>query len=65
MDPAEQGYAGMRIEAVKDGKVVASTKAAADGTFTLPAAADGARLRLPASNFREPYNGVDWLGPAS
>ncbi|UFR04176.1 sugar ABC transporter permease [Streptomyces sp. Go40/10] len=63
-DPSEVGYAGMRIEAVKDGTVVASTKASADGTFTLPAAADGARLRLPASNFREPYNGVDWLGPA-
>ncbi|MER6122013.1 sugar ABC transporter permease [Streptomyces sp. NPDC001795] len=63
VDPSEQGYAGMRIEAVKDGKVVASAKAAADGTFTLPASADGARLRLPASNFREPYNGVDWLGP--
>ncbi|GAA3814095.1 carbohydrate ABC transporter permease [Streptomyces chiangmaiensis] len=64
VDPAEQGYAGMRIEAVKGGKVVASAKAAADGTFTLPAAADGAQLRLPASNFKEPYNGVDWLGPA-
>ncbi|MFE9096458.1 carbohydrate ABC transporter permease [Streptomyces sp. NPDC007264] len=64
VDPSEQGYAGMTIEAVKDGEVVASTKAGADGTFTLPAAADGARLRLPASNFREPYNGVDWLGPA-
>ncbi|QTD98868.1 carbohydrate ABC transporter permease [Streptomyces cyanogenus] len=63
-DPSEVGYAGMRIEAVKDGTVVASTKASGDGTFTLPAAADGARLRLPASNFREPYNGVDWLGPA-
>ncbi|MGW3208215.1 carbohydrate ABC transporter permease [Streptomyces sp. NPDC001135] len=63
-DPSELGYAGMRIEAVKDGKVVASTTAAGDGTFTLPAAADGARLRLPASNFREPYNGVEWLGPA-
>src|SRR4051794_18531022 len=63
-DPSEPGYAGMRIEAVKDGTVVASTKAAADGTFTLPAKADGARLRLPASNFKEPYNGVDWLGPA-
>ncbi|MGW2419340.1 carbohydrate ABC transporter permease [Streptomyces sp. NPDC001709] len=63
-DPSELGYAGMRIEAVKDGKVVASTKAAGDGTFTLPASADGARLRLPASNFREPYNGVEWLGPA-
>ncbi|MGR6970748.1 carbohydrate ABC transporter permease [Streptomyces cynarae] len=64
VDPSEQGYAGMRIEAVKNGRVVASTKAAGDGTFTLPAAADGAQLRLPASNFTEPYNGVDWLGPA-
>ncbi|UXY27904.1 carbohydrate ABC transporter permease [Streptomyces sp. HUAS TT20] len=63
-DPSELGYSGMRIEAVKDGKVVASAKAAADGTFTLPAAADGARLRLPASNFKAPYNGVDWLGPS-
>ncbi|KOV59320.1 ABC transporter permease [Streptomyces sp. MMG1121] len=62
-DPSEQGYAGMRIEAVKDGKVVASAKAAGDGTFTLPASADGARLRLPASNFKEPYNGIEWLGP--
>lgn len=63
-DPSEPGYAGMRIEAVKDGKVVAATKAAADGTFTLPAEADGALLRLPAANFKEPYNGVDWLGPS-
>ncbi|MFE1315358.1 carbohydrate ABC transporter permease [Streptomyces sp. NPDC058755] len=63
-DPSELGYAGMRIEAVKDGTVVASVEAAGDGTFTLPAQADGARLRLPANNFREPYNGVDWLGPS-
>ncbi|MET9506413.1 sugar ABC transporter permease [Streptomyces sp. NPDC006622] len=63
-DPAELGYAGMRIEAVEDGKVVASTTAAGDGTFTLPEAADGARLRLPAGNFQEAYNGLDWLGPS-
>ncbi|MEU0675640.1 sugar ABC transporter permease [Streptomyces sp. NPDC006172] len=63
-DASELGYAGMRIEAVKDGRVVASTTAGADGGFTLPAAADGARLRLPASNFQEAYNGVDWLGPS-
>ncbi|MFF7532180.1 carbohydrate ABC transporter permease [Streptomyces bobili] len=63
-DPSELGYAGMRIEAVKDGKVVASTTAAGDGTFTLPEAADGAQLRLPASNFKEAYNGLDWLGPS-
>lgn len=63
-DPSELGYAGMRIEAVKDGHVVASTTAADDGTFTLPEKAAGAQLRLPASNFKEPYNGVDWLGPS-
>ncbi|MEU9337351.1 sugar ABC transporter permease [Streptomyces sp. NPDC048290] len=63
-DPAELGYAGMKVEAVKDGEVVASTEAAADGTFSLPAAADGALLRLPADNFKEPYNGLDWLGPS-
>ncbi|MFJ7900718.1 carbohydrate ABC transporter permease [Streptomyces sp. NPDC096198] len=64
VDAPELGYAGMRIEAVRDGRVVASAKAAADGTFTLPARADGALLRLPAANFKEPYNGVDWLGPS-
>ncbi|MFD3664309.1 carbohydrate ABC transporter permease [Streptomyces sp. NPDC058659] len=65
VDPAELGLAGLRIEAVRDGKVVATATAAADGTFTLPAdRADGAVLRLPASNFREQYNGVEWLGPS-
>ncbi|MFE7954851.1 carbohydrate ABC transporter permease [Streptomyces sp. NPDC057413] len=63
-DPSELGYAGMRIEAVKDGKVVASTTAGDDGSFTLPDKAAGAQLRLPASNFDEPYNGLDWLGPS-
>ncbi|POX44319.1 ABC transporter permease [Streptomyces sp. Ru71] len=63
-DPSELGYAGMRIEALKDGKVVASTTAADDGTFALPDKAAGAQLRLPASNFKEPYNGLDWLGPS-
>lgn len=63
VDPQELGLPGLKIEAVKDGKVVASASAASDGTFSLPASADGAVLQLPESNFREPYNGVDWLGP--
>ena len=63
IDTKELGLKGLEVEAVRNGKVVASAKAAADGTFTLPASADGALLRLPASNFKEPYNGVDWLGP--
>ncbi|MFI6085838.1 carbohydrate ABC transporter permease [Streptomyces sp. NPDC051217] len=64
VDSKELGLGGLTIEAVKDGKVVASASAASDGTFTLPASADGAVLQLPESNFREPYNGVDWLGPS-
>ncbi len=64
VDPKELGLKGITVEAVRDGEVVATTTAGADGVFTLPASADGAQLRLPASNFREPYNGVDWLGPA-
>ncbi|MFE0640371.1 carbohydrate ABC transporter permease [Streptomyces sp. NPDC058877] len=64
VDPGELGLKGLRIEAVRDGKVVATTTAAADGSFSLPAdRADGAVLRLPASNFREQYDGVQWLGP--
>ncbi len=64
VDPKELGLKGLTVEAVKDGKVVASATAGADGVFTLPASAEGAQLRLPAENFREPYNGVDWLGPS-
>ncbi|WP_330304975.1 MULTISPECIES: sugar ABC transporter permease [unclassified Streptomyces] len=64
VDASELGYAGMKVEAVKGGKVVDSAKVRDDGTFTLSAKADGAQLRLPASNFKEPYNGLDWLGPS-
>ncbi|MFJ2741536.1 carbohydrate ABC transporter permease [Streptomyces sp. NPDC087440] len=64
IDSKESGLKGLKIEAVKGGAVVDSTEAAADGSFSLSAKADGAELRLPASNFREQYNGVDWLGPS-
>jgi multiple sugar transport system permease protein/alpha-glucoside transport system permease protein len=63
VDPGEKALKGVKVEAVKDGKVVASTKSGADGTFRLPQVADGAQLRLPGSNFAAPYNGIDWLGP--
>ncbi|MFI6286672.1 carbohydrate ABC transporter permease [Streptomyces sp. NPDC051018] len=64
IDTRELGLKGLTVEAVKDGKVVAEARAGADGVFTLPASADGALLRLPAANFKEPYNGVNWLGPS-
>ncbi|MER7568400.1 carbohydrate ABC transporter permease [Streptomyces sp. NPDC048523] len=64
VDPTELGYPGMKIEAVKDGKVVETATAGDDGTFSFSEKADGAQLRLPASNFKEAYNGIDWLGPS-
>lgn len=64
IDKGEKALSGIKIEAVKSGEVVASTTSGDDGVYTLPAAADGAQLRLPASNFAAPYNGVDWLGPS-
>ncbi|POX36270.1 ABC transporter permease [Streptomyces sp. Ru73] len=64
IDKHEKALAGLKVEAVRDGKVVASATTAADGTYTLPASAEGAHLRLPAANFAEAYNGIDWLGPA-
>ncbi|MEU7167006.1 sugar ABC transporter permease [Streptomyces morookaense] len=64
IDPGEKALAGLKVEAVKGGTAVASATTAADGTFMLPASADGARLRLPAANFASAYGGVDWLGPS-
>ncbi|WP_320772704.1 sugar ABC transporter permease [Streptomyces sp. CRN 30] len=63
IDAREKALEGVKVEAVKDGDVVASATSSADGTFSLPAEADGAQLRLPGSNFAAPYNGIDWLGP--
>jgi len=63
IDAGEKALKSVKVEAVKDGKVVASTKSGADGTFSLPEQADGAQLRLPGSNFAAPYNGIEWLGP--
>ncbi|WP_329317496.1 carbohydrate ABC transporter permease [Streptomyces sp. NBC_01262] len=64
IDAGEKALKGVKVEAVDgSGKVVATARSGADGTFSLPASADGTRLRLPASNFAEPYNGIDWLGP--
>lgn len=63
VDPGEEALAGITVEAVRDGEVVASDTTDDDGTFSLPAEADGAQLRLAADSFTAPYNGVEWLGP--
>jgi alpha-glucoside transport system permease protein len=60
IDPGERGLAGMKVEAVRAGKVVATATADSAGRFVLDQAGD---VRLAASNFREPFRGVAWLGP--
>ncbi|MFD7918479.1 carbohydrate ABC transporter permease [Streptomyces sp. NPDC059740] len=64
IDRGEKALAGLTVQAVRDGRTVASTTTAADGTYALDAAqVEGARLRLPAADFAAAYNGAEWLGP--
>jgi len=64
VDDDELGLPGIAVQAVQDGAVVATTETAADGTFEFADLADGTyTLALPRENFREPFNGLDWLGP--
>ncbi|MFG2130202.1 ABC transporter permease subunit [Streptomyces sp. NPDC048751] len=65
VDQRESGLPEMTVEAVRDGKTVATTTTASDGTFRFEGLADGSyAVRLPASNFAPPYEGISWLGPA-
>lgn len=63
IDDDELGLPGVVVQAVQDGTVVASTETGPDGTFAFEGLADGDyTLALPRDNFREPFNGVTWLG---
>ncbi|MGW6261133.1 ABC transporter permease subunit [Streptomyces sp. NPDC055085] len=65
VDRQEQGLPGMAVQAVRDGKTVARTTTAADGSFRFRDLSSGSyTLHLPASNFSPPYDGISWLGPA-
>ncbi|KUO04033.1 ABC transporter permease subunit [Streptomyces caeruleatus] len=64
VDRRENGLPEMKIEAVRAGKTVASTTTASDGSFAFDGLDDGSyTVKLPASNFAAPYEGVSWLGP--
>ncbi|MGV5039079.1 ABC transporter permease subunit [Streptomyces sp. NRAIS4] len=64
VDPKESGLPDMKVQAVRDGKTVADTTTAADGSFRFPGLHAGPyTVRLPESNFAPPYQGVSWLGP--
>jgi len=65
VDTTERGLPGMTVEAVVDGRTVATTETDAAGRFTFPDLPSGTYVvRLPAANFAEPFNGVTWLGPS-
>ncbi|HEU0238691.1 MAG TPA: ABC transporter permease subunit [Micromonosporaceae bacterium] len=64
IDQGERGLGGITVQAVRNGKVLDTTKTADDGTFHFAnLTGSGYTLRLPASNFAAPYGGVNWLGP--
>ncbi|MFE7814118.1 ABC transporter permease subunit [Streptomyces sp. NPDC057433] len=64
VDREESGLPGMKVEAVRDGRTVASTTTAADGSFSFTGLAGGPyAIELPAANFAPPYDGISWLGP--
>jgi alpha-glucoside transport system permease protein len=64
IDPNEKGLPGVDVEAVREGRVVASATTGPDGRFVL-SGLDGGRyaIRLAESTFRKPFGGIAWLGP--
>ena len=64
IDHGELGLPGMTVQALQNGKVVASTQSDATGAFDFPSLTTGDyQVRLPAGNFAQPFGGLSWLGP--
>jgi alpha-glucoside transport system permease protein len=64
VDPAERGLPGIRVEAVRGGRVVAHDTTGKDGTFALSGLAAGDyTVRLAKASFAPPFRGLSWLGP--
>jgi alpha-glucoside transport system permease protein len=63
IDPQESGLPGVEVEAIRDGEVVASAVTGNDGSYVLEdLEGGGVTMRLAASNFRQPWGGIAWLG---
>ncbi|MFB9249823.1 ABC transporter permease subunit [Sphaerisporangium melleum] len=65
IDGTEKGLPEVTVEAVSGGAVKATATTAPDGTFRFSGLPAGAyQVRLPQSNFAQPFGGLTWLGPA-
>ncbi|HCU48812.1 MAG TPA: ABC transporter permease, partial [Micromonosporaceae bacterium] len=61
-DPTESGLPDMVVQALRDGKVVATTTTDGSGRFAFPDLPSGEyQIRLDAANFTEPFAGATWL----
>lgn len=66
VDPKELGLSGISVQAMQNGKTVASTSTTDTGAFTFSGLTSGSyQLKLPSSNFGAGYDGISWLGPAN
>ena len=64
VDRRENGLPEMTVEASRAGETVATATTASDGSFRFAGLDDGSyTVKLPASNFAAPYEGISWLGP--
>ena len=64
IDQNELGLSGISVQAIQNGKVVASTSTDDTGAFTFSNLTSGSyQIKLPSSNFGAGYNGISWLGP--
>jgi alpha-glucoside transport system permease protein len=64
VDASERGLPGITVEAVRDGRVVATAETDARGLFSFGDLDSGGYvLRLSADDFAEPFAGFTWLGP--
>jgi alpha-glucoside transport system permease protein len=64
VDQGELGLKGLKVQAIQNGKTVATTNTDAQGRFSFPKLTSGPyTIGLPASNFAKAYAGIAWLGP--
>jgi alpha-glucoside transport system permease protein len=61
--PGQLGLSGITVDAVQNGKTVASTTTGSGGTFDFSKLSTGTyQISLPNSNFAAAYDGISWLG---